>query len=160
MEVRCLMSAKDASTAFDLQCYGARRDDGLGAGELSGGVCNGADNSGGGRRRRRRRSVPAVSGAQSQAESERIRCVDEKQRSSRSSFWCRRRGRGGQHVVDHLRQHALRPVGVVLLHGVFGGAAGVAVRHAGAVLECARRSAGCVWPRAACRRRWTALFRK
>ena len=43
--------------------------------------------------------------------------------------------RGRQHVLDHQRQHALGPIRVVLLHGVLRRAAGIAVRHAGAVLE-------------------------
>ncbi len=38
-------------------------------------------------------------------------------------------------MFGHFWQDALRPVGVVLLHGVFGGSSGVAVRHSGAVLE-------------------------
>ena len=42
-------------------------------------------------------------------------------------------------MIRHLRQHPLRPVRIVLLHGVFGGAAGVAVRLARPVLErCVR----------------------
>ena len=44
-------------------------------------------------------------------------------------------GGGCDHVVGHLGEDALEPVGVVLLHGVLGWAAGVAVGHAGAVLE-------------------------
>src|ERR1700758_4208660 len=51
-------------------------------------------------------------------------------------FGIRAGGCSREHVLDHLRQHTLRPVGVVLLHGVLGWAAGVAMRHAGAVLEC------------------------
>ena len=41
-------------------------------------------------------------------------------------------------MVNHDWKDPLRPVGVVFLHGVFRRAAGVAVGHAGAVLE------GCV----------------
>src|ERR1700739_4698602 len=45
-------------------------------------------------------------------------------------------GRSGrQHVLTHLRQHTLGPVGIVLLHCVLRRAAGVAVRHAGSVLK-------------------------
>ena len=44
-------------------------------------------------------------------------------------------GSGREHVIDHDGKDALQPVGVVLLHGVLAGPAGVAVRHAGAVLE-------------------------
>ena len=38
-------------------------------------------------------------------------------------------------MVGHLGDYALGPGRSVLLHGVFGWAAGVAVGHAGAVLE-------------------------
>ena len=46
------------------------------------------------------------------------------------SRWGRR-----EHVLDHEGQYSLGPISIILLHRVLGGAACIAVRHAGAVLK-------------------------